>query len=137
MMHSLGYALSEDYNESDWNAGMIKCGFPYIKDIPDGDHFTITNQETVRPYSPFGGTGISEGYQSSGHVAILNAMYQAVGIRVCELPATPDKVKAAMEAKANGTYKLHEPYFLGSEFHETFKRLIDNPPGAPTSWVFK
>jgi CO/xanthine dehydrogenase Mo-binding subunit len=31
--------------------------------------------------------------------AILNALYDAAGIRIKKLPATPDKVRAAIRAK--------------------------------------
>ena len=31
--------------------------------------------------------------------AVTNAIYDACGARVCSLPATPDKVKAALAAK--------------------------------------
>ncbi|WP_269477495.1 molybdopterin-dependent oxidoreductase [Hominibacterium faecale] len=127
MMHSIGYALSENYYDFKKHNNLIGSGFPFIKDIPDGENFTLTNLETVRDYAAFGGTGISEGYQSAGHVAVLNALYAAVGVRIGMLPATPDKVKAAMEAKANGTYKEQEPFFFGKDFHEYLDYIKAHP----------
>lgn len=127
MMHSIDYALSSDYYDFKKHGNLIGSGFPFIKDVPDGDNFTLTNFETYRDYTGFGGTGISEGYQSSGHAAILNALYQAVGVRIGMLPATPDKVKAAMEAKANGTYKEQEPFWFGRDFHEYLDWIEANP----------
>ena len=38
-------------------------------------------------------------FQSAGHVSILNAIADAVGVRVATLPVTPEKLKAAMTAK--------------------------------------
>jgi CO/xanthine dehydrogenase Mo-binding subunit len=32
--------------------------------------------------------------------AIVNAIYNAVGVRITELPVTPEKILAALEAKA-------------------------------------
>lgn len=127
MMHSIGYALSENYYDFKKHNNLIGAGFPFIKEIPDGDNFTLTNLETVRDYAAFGGTGISEGYQSSGHVAVLNALYAAVGVRIGMLPATPDKVKAAMEAKANGTYQEQEPFYFGRDFYEYLDYIEANP----------
>lgn len=135
MEHSLGYALSEDYYDFKKHGNLIGAGFPFIKDIPDGDNFTLTNLETVRDYAAFGGTGISEGYQSSGHVAILNALYNAVGIRIGMLPATPDKVKAAIEAKENGTYKEQEPFYFGRDYDEYLDWIKANPRTAYTGAV--
>jgi len=34
--------------------------------------------------------------------AVANAVYDAVGVRIDELPITPDKVLAALELKAQG-----------------------------------
>lgn len=127
MMHSIDYALSSNYEDFKKNNNLINSGFPFIKDVPDGENFTLTNFETVRDYAAFGGTGISEGYQSSGHCAVLNALYDAVGVRIGMLPATPDKVKAAMEAKADGTYKEQEPFYFGRDFNEYLDDIKANP----------
>jgi CO/xanthine dehydrogenase Mo-binding subunit len=34
--------------------------------------------------------------------AIVNAIYDAIGVRVTELPVTPEKILRALEAKAAG-----------------------------------
>ncbi len=34
--------------------------------------------------------------------AILNAIHDAVGVRIRKIPATPDRVRAAILAKENG-----------------------------------
>jgi CO/xanthine dehydrogenase Mo-binding subunit len=46
---------------------------------------------------PFLGTG--EAGQGPTAAALANAIYDAVGIRLYTLPFTPDRVKAAMNAK--------------------------------------
>ena len=130
MMHSIGFALSEEYQDTPKCGNLIGCGFPYIDMIPDGDDFTLTNLETPREYSGYGGTGISEAYQSAGHASILNAIYQAVGVRVNSLPARPEKILQAMIDKACGVYKLDGPYYFGSDFNETLDDLKVNPPSA-------
>ncbi|NLD46457.1 MAG: xanthine dehydrogenase family protein molybdopterin-binding subunit, partial [Clostridiaceae bacterium] len=128
MEHSIGYALSEDFSDMKKHTSLAGAGFPYIDMIPDGENFTLTVLETPRTDSPFGVSGASEGYQSSGHAAILNAIYNAVGIRINKLPATADKVKKAIEEKKNGIYKPQEKYYLGSDFDETLDYMKANPP---------
>jgi len=33
--------------------------------------------------------------------AVINAIYDACGARICDLPATPDKIRAALAVKKN------------------------------------
>lgn len=132
MQHSIGYALSEEYNETRKCRTLVGTGFPYIDMIPDGDDYTVENVGTKRDYAGYGGSGVSEAFQSSGHVAILNAIYQAVGIRIDKLPATPQKILAAMKAKAEGTYKMREFYDFNADFDATLDYLKENPPAEST-----
>ena len=135
MMHGLDHALSSDYRDFKKHGNLIGAGFPYIEDIPDGDDFTLTNTETKRDYAAFGGTGISEGYQSAGHAAILNAIHDAVGIRIPLLPATKEKIKAAMDAREAGTYEDPEPFDLGHDFYEYLDYIEANPKEKYTGAV--
>lgn len=64
------------------------------------DTFNVLFHETYRENGPHGSTGCAKGFQSAGHVSILNAIADAVGVRVATLPVTPEKLKAAMTAKA-------------------------------------
>jgi aldehyde oxidoreductase len=61
-------------------------------------------------------------------MAVINAIYNATGVRVYELPASPEKVKAGMAALARGE-KLGPPkkYFLGSDFYEEMENIKNNP----------
>ncbi len=130
MLHSIGYALSEDYYDPKKHGNLIGAGFPYIESVPDDEHFTVFNLETPRSYSAFGGTGISEAFQSSGHVAILNAIYHAVGVRIRMLPATPAKVKAAIQAKESGEATDNAPFDFGRDFYEYLDYIEEHPRKA-------
>jgi aldehyde oxidoreductase len=130
MMHGAGYALSEQFSDFKKHISLIGGGFTYIETMPDGERFTVKNLETPRDYSPFGGSGSSEGFQSAGHVSILNAVYNAVGIRVGSTPATPEKVKKAIDEKKNGVYRPQEPFDFGYDFDEQLDYMIANPPAA-------
>jgi aldehyde oxidoreductase len=126
--HSIGYALSEEYSNPKKHSTMIGAGFPQCLDIPD--KLDIIYNVTPRKNHPFGAAGASETFQSSGHVAVLNAIYNAVGVRICETPATPGKVKAAMEAKAREEDYMPESYYFGSDFYEVIDEMTAKPVGA-------
>ena len=128
MMHGIGFALCEESRDPGKSINLMSSGFPYIDMIPDGDSFTMTNVGTVREHSSLGGSGCSEGFQSGGTSCTLNAIYNAVGIRIGSLPATPEKVKKAIEEKAAGTYEPQKAYDFGYDFYDELDRLMKNPP---------
>jgi aldehyde oxidoreductase len=128
MEHSIGYALSEDYSDFKKHINLAASGFPYINTIPDGDDFTVEYTEIPRNLGPMHGVGgCSEAFQSSGHVAILNAVYNAAGVRITTLPATPEKVKSAIEDKEKGVAKPYEKYQLGGDMHDILDYMKANP----------
>jgi 4-hydroxybenzoyl-CoA reductase subunit alpha len=51
---------------------------------------------------PFGAKEVGQGPQLPVPPAIANAIYDAVGVRIDEIPMTPDKVLKAIRAKAKG-----------------------------------
>jgi aldehyde oxidoreductase len=125
LTHSIGFALKEKYIDKKEYGHITKCGFMYADEITD--NMQLENIETPRKTAPFNSVGCCEGFQSAGHVAITNAINNAVGVRIYELPATPDKVKAAMEAKAQGKELKPDKYFLGSELFEVLEDVLENP----------
>jgi 4-hydroxybenzoyl-CoA reductase subunit alpha len=58
--------------------------------------------EDADPNGPFGAKEVGQGPLLPVPPAIANAVYDAVGVRVDEVPITPDKVLAALRAKAQG-----------------------------------
>ena len=114
--HSIGFALSENYEDMKKHATMRGAGVPHCNDVPDT--FNVLFHETYRENGPHGSTGCAKGFQSAGHVSILNAIADAVGVRVATLPVTPEKLKAAMTAKAAGVPYGQEPWDLGCSLYE-------------------
>ena len=58
--------------------------------------------------------------------AVANAIHDAVGVRVDEIPVTPEKVRKALDAKAKGQPARHGPTtFPAVPWPET---LIVPPP---------
>ena len=55
--------------------------------------------ESNEPNGPYGAKGASETAILPGAPAIANAIFNAIGVRICDLPITPEKILAALEAK--------------------------------------
>jgi len=126
MMQALGMALSEDYSDVKKHTNLVACGFPYIMDVPDDMH--VGYQVTPRPTGPHGSTGCAELHSSSPHSAILNAIHNACGVKIHELPATPDKILAQLKIlKEKGTLPPDKKYWLGSDLNETIAEIKANP----------
>jgi aldehyde oxidoreductase len=92
----IGLALSEDFEKLDKHTSLLACGIPYPKDIPD--KFDIHYVETPREHGPFGAAGVGELPLTSSHVAVINAICDATGVRIRHLPALPEKVLAGLKA---------------------------------------
>jgi aldehyde oxidoreductase len=125
LSHSIGFALSEDYNAENKHGNMVGCGIPTIDVIPDDINLIFV--ENPRPTGPHGSCSCSECYQSSGHMAVINAINNACGVRVYSLPATPDKVKAGLEAISRGEDLTPPKYYLGSDFEDELEYIKANP----------
>ena len=80
------------------NPGFTDYRIPTAMETPEIDSYPV---ESIDPAGPFGAKGVCEGYQVPTAPAIINAVYDATGIRFDELPVTPDKMHRALKAKGN------------------------------------
>ncbi len=69
---------------------------PNILDVPPIVHDFIEDPE---PTGPFGAKGFSEAALEPTAAAIANAVEDAVGVRVKDLPITPEKVLKGLQEK--------------------------------------
>ncbi len=60
---------------------------------------TSVEVETNDPEGPFGAKESGEGTQLAPAPAIINAIYDAIGVRFRSLPVTPEKVLEALQIK--------------------------------------
>lgn len=125
MQHGIGMALSEDYQDVKKHRSMVGCGFPFIDMVPDEMYVDFI--ETPRPTGPHGGSGCAELFQTSPHVAVINAINHACGVRIHELPATPEKVLQAIKAKEEGKPIVPKRYYLGADYYERMEQLKADP----------
>ncbi len=95
LVQGIGLALSEDFEDLKKNTTLIKCGIPQIEDVPDT--MDLIHQETPRPNGPFGMAGSGEMPLSAPHASIINAIYNACGVRITKLPAYPEKILAGLK----------------------------------------
>jgi len=79
------------------NPHFSKYRFPTIRDAPGKQ--TIEFVETPEQIGPFGARGIGEHPVIGVAPAILGAVYDAIGVDLSEIPATPEKIMKALEEK--------------------------------------
>jgi len=99
VVQALGQGLMEDYkleNGHTTTSGFAKYILPTSLDVP---HVTSIIVEDPDPIGPLGVKGIGEPAMVPTIPAIMNAIYDAVGVRIQHLPATPEKVRAALREK--------------------------------------
>ena len=123
--HTIGYALSEEYEDVDKQLNLKACGIPTCEEVPD--NMKVIYHITPREDGPYGASGCSECFQNAGHMVVLNGIHDAVGVRIMDLPAKPEKVKAAMEAKARGEDTTPAPYYLGPDMYDELEEIEKNP----------
>jgi aldehyde oxidoreductase len=90
----VGYALREQYiagKTKDW----ISFKFPTIKTMLDMEIILL---QTPRKLGTLGGVGVGEMAMVATAPAVVNAIRNACGAMIYELPATPERVKAAVAA---------------------------------------
>ena len=100
-VQGLGYALFEN-PVINTDSGIMETDnfntykIPRTQDIPDIELVVVEQPEST---GPFGAKGVGEPGTVNQAPSIANAIYDAVGIRIWELPITPEKVLKAVEEK--------------------------------------
>jgi 4-hydroxybenzoyl-CoA reductase subunit alpha len=95
---ALGEALFEEVKFDDkgriLNADLAEYKIPTALDMPAIDALIVESNE---PNGPFGAKEVGEGNIVPTIAAVLNAVHDAVGVRIYELPLTPERVYTAIE----------------------------------------
>ena len=99
IVQALGQALMEDYKLEGGRtstSGFAKYILPTSLDVPRVNSIIIEDPD---PIGPLGVKGVGEPAMVPTIPAIMNAIYDAVGVRITALPATPEKVLMAIREK--------------------------------------
>jgi len=76
------------------NADFVDYIVPSCFDIPDIKAILV---EPIEPNGPYGAKGIGEPALNPTMAAITNAIYDATGVRIKELPVNPQKLLAQIQ----------------------------------------
>ncbi|MFB2879023.1 molybdopterin-dependent oxidoreductase [Floridanema aerugineum] len=94
----LGYALTEELHFDEQgkiiNPNLRSYRLPLAKDVPPIEVYFIEKSD---PYGPFGAKGVGEVVINCVAPAIVNAVANATGIRLKQLPITPERLWQAIQ----------------------------------------
>ena len=96
----LGNALTEEYIVEKgvvWTDRLARYKMPSIKHVPEIVSFVVEEESSVGPY---GAKGVGEISSIPTTPAIVNAIYNAVGVRLYTLPVDQDKLLRALKSGA-------------------------------------
>jgi CO/xanthine dehydrogenase Mo-binding subunit len=100
VVQGIGWALNEEYIYSPKglleNAGFLDYRVPVASDLPMIEPLLV---EVPNPSHSYGAKGVGEANICPPMAAIANAIEAAAGVRMTELPMSPPKVLAALEAR--------------------------------------
>ena len=92
----IGMALMEEY-VSGRTDNLHDYLIPTVGDVPP---ITVHLIEDAEPLGPWGAKGVGEPALVATAPAILNAIHDATGVRMREVPVTPSRLRAALRAAA-------------------------------------
>jgi len=102
VVQGVGFALTEQYV---WKDGrMLNPNFhdyrlPTFMDAPP---MSVIFIEALDPAGPYGAKGLAEPALIPTAPAITNAIYDAIGVRIKDLPVTPEKILRALRGLEEG-----------------------------------
>jgi len=105
----MGQAMSEETGYHDGlllTGNMLDYRVPTIQDSPPIDVHIVESND---PHGPFGAKEAGEGSLAAFLPAVTNAIADAIGLRMNDLPVTPDRVFAALEKRQRALAKGKRP----------------------------
>jgi CO/xanthine dehydrogenase Mo-binding subunit len=101
-VQGIGYALSEEIvTDEGFSSSSLFADYliPTATDVPDVETIVL---EIGPGKGPFGARGIGEPPIAPSAAAIASAVENAIGVRITELPITPERVREALRAAGDG-----------------------------------
>jgi len=110
---SVHMALGEVLMEAQVFRGALHKGpslldykIPSVLEMPPVETILV---ETIDPEGPFGAKEVGQGPLLPVIPAVANAVHDAIGVRIDEVPITPDKVLAALKSRSKGKEARYGP----------------------------
>ena len=102
-VQGIGWALNEEYYMSDagamQNTSLLDYRMPTALDLPMIDTVIV---EVANPQHPYGVRGVAEVPLVPPLAAVANAIYDAIGVRMYDLPMNPASIVKAIQSKNGG-----------------------------------
>ena len=102
IIQGLGYALMEEMTSEDGRISSLSLGDYKIPTMPDIPRLDTVLLESGPGPAPFDSRGIGESSNVPVAGAIANAVYDAVGVRILDLPITAETVLRGLREKNGG-----------------------------------
>lgn len=100
VVQGLGYALTEEMPLDDGRVLTLSLGDYKIPTIQDTPRLTTSLVAAKVGPGPFGAKAVAEAGISVVAPAIANAVYNATGVRIMELPITPEKILRGLAGRS-------------------------------------
>lgn len=96
-VQGIGMGLCEEMVYDDQgrllNPGLLDYRMPTAADVPNIESLIV---EVPSEDGPYGARGVGEPPVTPGSAAIANAVHDAIGVRITEIPITPERILRAM-----------------------------------------
>ncbi len=99
VMEEMAYRADANANVVHKFPSMLEYKSPTTREMPEVETYLVEDPD---PNGPFGAKEVGQGPLLPIPPAVANAVFDAVGVRVDEVPVTPEKVLRALKAKAQG-----------------------------------
>ena len=103
VVQGVGWALNEEYVYDDdgrlRNASLLDYRMPTTLDVPNIETIIV---EVPNPGHPYGVRGVGEVPIVPPPAAVANAIFDATGVRMRDLPMSPPRMQAALAARDGG-----------------------------------
>jgi 4-hydroxybenzoyl-CoA reductase subunit alpha len=106
MMEEMAYRSGVNGNVVHKFPSMLEYKSPTTMEMPEVVTFLVEDPD---PNGPFGAKEVGQGPLLPIPPAVANAVFDAVGVRVDEVPVTPEKIRKALRAKEQGKAARYGP----------------------------
>jgi len=100
LAQGIGFSIYEEliFNQGAvWSDNFRDYVIPTAKDLPEMETILVEEED---PLGPFGAKGVGEPGLVATAPAIANAIYDAIGVRIVDLPMDPTKILKAIRSQS-------------------------------------